>query len=88
MVILFTLCGILFVLVILEGIAIKNLLKKVETYEDFSTTLLEEVQHILDQIRSIDIRGSFEADDEVGIVYAGIRGMVMRLKQFLEVEEE
>lgn len=74
-------------LVIVNGIClyvIRNLLKKVETYEDFIQELRQNALNILSQIKSIDIRGSFEADDEVGVVYSGIRTMVLRLSQFLE----
>ena len=78
---------LLFGLVLVLGYGVWNLLKKNEAHEDFDKELLTRVEDILQQIRSIDIRGSFEADDEVGIVYKGIRGMVMTLQRFLEIEE-
>jgi hypothetical protein len=42
---------------------------------------------VLETIKSIDIRGSFEADDEVGAVFDSIKFMVNTLGAFVVVEE-
>lgn len=60
-----------------------NLLRKVETFEEYFNSLHIQLQHVLNQITSIDIRGAFEADDEVGIVFKGIKGMIETLNDFL-----
>ena len=68
------------------GFAVLNMIKKVETFEDYFNNLQEGLAHVLDQIRSVDIRGSFEADDEVGLVFKAILGMIQSLSTFLEKE--
>jgi hypothetical protein len=60
-----------------------NLLKQVELLEAGVTTIADEYQVVFDEIREkvlqteirlkeIDIKGSFEADDEVGFVFKEI----------------
>lgn len=84
MVVLTVILGLLFLSAMY---VIRNLLKKVEMYEDFCSSMLDETQRILQEITKIDIKKSFETDDEVGIIYTGIRGMVLRLQQFVGMGE-
>lgn len=72
--------------VILIG-GIINALKKVEIYEDFTELTLAHLRRTLEQMREVDLRGSFEADDEVGIVFKGLAGMVEQLAGFIEEQE-
>lgn len=65
-----------------------NLLRKVEVYEDFCTILLSEAHVVLQGIRDVDLRGAFEADDEVGDAFDGIKSLIKRLETFLELEEK
>jgi len=74
----------LILLLLTTGFAVMNLLRKVEIYEDFCTSMLEDTNYILNQITTIDANKSFETDDEVGIMYQGIRGMIRKLSEFLE----
>jgi hypothetical protein len=73
---------------VLFGYTTINLLRKVERYEDFCESMLQESRFILNEIKSIDVRGSFESDDEVGIIYRGIKTMVNRLSSFVPEETE
>lgn len=72
--------------VILIG-GIVNAIKKVEIYEDFTELMREQLGTTLTQMRDVDIRGAFEADDEVGIVFKGLAGMVERLEVFIDEQE-
>ena len=65
---------------------IRNLLKKVEFYEDFSRELHTELEAILKTIKMVDIRGAFEADDEVGDTFIAIKNLVLKLEKFLREE--
>jgi hypothetical protein len=38
---------------------------------------------VLANIRAIDLRGAFEADDEVGSVFADIAALILSLQVFL-----
>jgi hypothetical protein len=71
-----------------------RLAKKVESmdsiiqeYNTFFDTLLENVEQINFAIKRIDLNGSFETDDEVGIIYTTIRNMVLTLRQFFDTTE-
>jgi hypothetical protein len=70
------------------GYVIWNLNNKVEVYEDFCVGLLNETRRILDSIKATDIRGSFEADDEVGGAFVDIKNIISKLVVFLDEEEE
>jgi len=63
-----------------------NMVRKVELFEDYFNNVQEGLHHVLQQIRSVDIRGAFEADDEVGIVFKAILGMISALDDFVEKE--
>ena len=86
---------VILVVIILSGIyGIANLTRKNEALEEYNQELelfvlkmQDETQEVLDNITAADIRGSFKSDDEVGIVFDGIKGMVDRLRIFLRTEE-
>ena len=76
---------IMLVLVVIAlSIGCYNLIKTIEKMEDAHVTEISEYQELLAEIRyqalqtearlkDIDIRGSFEADDEVGFVFKSIK---------------
>ena len=53
-----------------------NLLKKQEITEDRLSSILKEV-------KDIDRKGMFEADDEVGTIFSQINSMIITLNDFL-----
>jgi predicted PurR-regulated permease PerM len=74
-----------------------NLLKKlekfekiyddmIEEYEEFFNNLQNTIKNVISRMRSIDLRGAFEADDEVGIVFQGMLQLVASLEGLLERE--
>ena len=60
-----------------------NLLKKVEAYEDFCRELQTELVKTLGTIKAVDLKGAFEADDEVGDTFIAIKNLVLKLEVFL-----
>ena len=60
-----------------------NLLKKVEAYEDFCRELQTELIKTLGTIKAVDLKGAFEADDEVGDTFIAIKNLVLKLEVFL-----
>lgn len=80
--IFFILSGIINILL---AISVINLMRKVEIYEDVYAALFRQAMEIYESIRTIDIRGSFEADDEVGTIYKGIRQMALLLQNFIPI---
>ena len=68
-------------------IGIYNLLRQNEELED---TLLEttlevklKVSNALQNLRNVDLRGSFESDDEVGATFTEIKTIVENLNEIL-----
>jgi hypothetical protein len=51
--------------------------------EDYFESLQQAIVTTIAQMKSIDIRGAFEADDEVGLVFKGMLNMVVSLNTFL-----
>ena len=72
------------ILLIIRGI---NLVKQNEqlndniaVYEDRQLRTEEKLQEMLQQMRDIDIRGSFESDDEVGVVFSELKETIETYK--------
>lgn len=63
---------------------IVRLIKKVEFYEDWIVAFRNRVNYANDKIKEIDIRGSFESDDEIGFIYKTIRQLSEDLDKFVE----
>ena len=61
---------------------IKNLLKKLEKYEEFVEKETQRNQALLEALREIDNRQMFEKDDEVGSIFYQIKETIERFKQF------
>lgn len=88
MVWLIIVCILLVVLTSFLSYATYNLLKKVEAYEDFVTELREKLENTLGQMKRIDMQGSFESDDEVGVIFSAIKSMVFSIGIFLNPPNE
>ncbi len=70
-------------LVLLYGV--RNLLKQNEQLEDtLSEVVLNTTQTLtdtLEEMKRIDLRGSFESDDEVGSVFQQLKFIIEKLNQ-------
>jgi len=85
--------AILIVCILLLGVSLYgnyNLMKQNEVLEDQVTALQNVLDEIKDQVvdintrlTEIDIKGSFEADDEVGFVFKEIREMANELSDVI-----
>ena len=74
--------GILLALLIVAGFAIRNLLKKNEILEDFIAKQSEAIDRCDLRLKSIDDRGSFIADDEVGWFFQEVKKIQVALYEF------
>lgn len=70
----------LFIFACAEMYAIINLLRKLESYEDFVTDELQRNEALLEALRQIDQREMFEKDDEVGSIFYQIKETIERFK--------
>ena len=80
---------LLSILVVILGFTTYNLLKKNEAQEDILSsymTYLNKISDIIDvsnkNLREIDSKGSFEADDEIGWFFKNIKMIQEVLNQF------
>ena len=69
------------------GIGIRNLIKQNEELED---TLVESLNDVrtkvsdsLEALRAADLKGSFESDDEVGVVFNELKSIIEKYKNNL-----
>jgi hypothetical protein len=60
-----------------------NLLKKQELTEDWLVALENRLSNIIKDTKTIDEKGMFEADDEVGTIFEQINNMIKTLNDFL-----
>ena len=86
---LFVIIAILSILVLVLGYTTYNLLKKNERAEDIVLGYLDYLDKISrvievadEKVKKIDIKGSFEADDEVGFFFKQIKQIQEILNDF------
>ena len=81
---------ILSILVIVLLVAVRNLLIKVEKYEDVTvdqTKYLQNISNIINDsqkyLRSLDEKGIFQADDEVGYFFEQMKNVQKELNRYM-----
>ena len=55
---------------------------KLETLEDWIVNFMDAAEKIQFDLKQIDYRGSFEADDETGVIFDQIKEIVNQLNKF------
>ena len=60
-----------------------NLMKKQEMTEDWLVALENRLSNVIKEVKDIDEKGMFEADDEVGTIFEQINSMITTLNDFL-----
>ena len=63
-----------------------NLTRKVERLETWIENYAERIQETKRILDEVDIKGSFEADDEIGVVFTSIKEAVDELNEITEQE--
>jgi len=79
---LYVILGLLIVWTGLSIYIIKNLLKKLEKFEDFVETMNEEINSIDKSLSVINERVSFKSDDEIGFYFDEIKKLQNHINQF------
>lgn len=67
-------------------LGIRRALTRTEGYDEFLEAMQTRLTATIQSMRSIDIRGSFESDDEVGGVFQQMKSMVEALDVFIVSE--
>jgi len=62
-------------------------LKRINQYESIILNINNTIETINHQLKLIDDKGHFEADDEVGFFFDGIKQLGNQLEELFETEE-
>ena len=73
-------------LVLAEGYVIWNLNRKTELLETWVENFSDKVTQVQRELKDIDSTGHFEADDEIGTIFEGIKEVVSDLNNYVEKE--
>ena len=73
-------------LVLVEGYVIWNLTRKTELLETWVETFSDKVSRVQQDLTEIDSTGHFEADDEIGTIFEGIKEVITDLNNFTDKE--
>jgi hypothetical protein len=63
-----------------------NLTRKVERLETWIENYAQRIQDTQQVLKEIDSKGTFEADDEIGVVFTAIKEAVDELNEITEQE--
>ena len=77
---------ILSLIVITLGWTTFNLTRKVERLETWIEDYAQRIQDTKQVLEEIDAKGSFEADDEIGVVFTSIKEAIEELNEITEEE--
>ena len=77
---------LLSIIIITLGWTTFNLTRKVERLETWIENYAQRIQDTQDVLKEIDNKGSFEADDEIGVVFTSIKEAVDELNEITEQE--
>ena len=70
------------ILLLTSCYVIWNLNKKMESLEDWVTDFINTMEKTQLELKKIDQKGYFEADDEVGVIFNQIKTTVNQLNRF------
>jgi len=72
------------IILTLRGISLVSQLEQAQTeYYELNGYTLDRLELMLEEMRAIDIRGSFESDDEVGTVFTELKDVIEKYKKTL-----
>ena len=77
---------ILGLLVITFGWTTFNLTRKVERLETWVEDYAQRIQDTQQVLKEIDSKGTFEADDEIGVIFTSIKEAVDEINEITEQE--
>ena len=81
------LLGTFIVAVIIDVYIVWNLMKKIEQLEDWVENYTEKIHRAYSEMKLLDDRGIFEADDEVGDVFSKLKNVTEQLNKEGVLEE-
>ena len=82
------LCGVLAITTIFSLILVYYSLKRITVYEELILQINDKIEYINNQLKLIDEKGIFEADDEVGFFFEEIKQIGKILDNLFEEVED
>ena len=79
---------ILGIVAILSGVVTFYALRRINNYENIILNISNTVESIKLQLKTIDDKGTFESDDEVGFFFTEIKQLGNELNSLFETEVE
>ena len=67
---------------LVEGYVIWNLTRKTELLETWVEDFTQTIDTVQSDLKKIDYKGSFESDDETGIIFEQIKNTVNQLESY------
>ena len=77
---------LLSIIIITLGWTTFNLTRKVERLETWIEDYAQRIQDTQQVLKEIDSKGTFEADDEIGVIFTSIKEAVDELNEITEEE--
>ena len=77
---------LLSIIIITLGWTTFNLTRKVERLETWIEDYAQRIQDTQQELKEIDSKGTFEADDEIGVIFTSIKEAVDELNEITEQE--
>mgnify|MGYP003125511528 FL=1 len=77
---------LLSIIILILGWTTFNLTRKVERLETWIEDYAQRIQDTKQVLEEIDAKGSFEADDEIGVVFTAIKEAVDEINEITEEE--
>ena len=77
---------LLSIIIITLGWTTFNLTRKVERLETWIEDYAQRIQDTQQVLKEIDSKGTFEADDEIGVIFTSIKEAVDELNEITETE--
>jgi len=77
---------LLSIIIITLGWTTFNLTRKVERLETWIEDYAQRIQDTQQVLKEIDSKGTFEADDEIGVIFTSIKEAVEELNEITEEE--
>ena len=77
---------LLSIIIITLGWTTFNLTRKVEQLETWVEDYAQRIQDTKQVLEEVDVKGSFQADDEIGVIFTSIKEAVDELNEITEQE--
>ena len=77
---------LLSIIIITLGWTTFNLTRKVEQLETWIENYAQRIQDTKQVLEEVDAKGSFQADDEIGVIFTSIKEAVDELNEITEQE--